>query len=115
MPSFLPQPKFPNNREFPVGFMSDFIHVGTTQWNLEALRSVFDEVSVSEISKICISLISQPRFLWTFSNSGKFSSKSAYLQIKSSQDDLPVLPGISPDFWKKIWNLNLNDRLRLFL
>jgi hypothetical protein len=115
MPSFLPQPKFPNNREFPVGFILDFIHASTTQWNLEALRSVFNEISVSEISKIRISLISQPRFLWTFSNSGKFSSKSAFLQLKSSQDDLPVLPGINPDFWKKIWTLNLNDRLRLFL
>jgi hypothetical protein len=115
MPSFLPHPKFPNNKEFPVGFISDFIHADTTQWNLEALIFVFDEFSVFEISKIRISLISQPWFLWIFSTSGKFSSKSAYLQIKSFQDDLSVLPGITPDFWKKIWKLNLNDRLKLFL
>jgi hypothetical protein len=115
MPSFLPQPKFPNPRELLVGFISDFIRAGTTQWNLEALQSVFDVASVYEISKIRISSTSQPRFLWTFSTSGKFSSKSAYLEIKKSQDDLSVLPVVSPDFWKKIWKLNLNDRLRLFL
>jgi hypothetical protein len=95
--------------------ISNFIRAGTTQWNLEALQSVFDVASVYEISKIRISSTSQPRFLWTFSTSGKFSSKSAYLQIKKSQDDLSVLPVVSPDFWKKIWKLNLNDRLRLFL
>jgi len=95
--------------------ISNFIRAGTTQWNLEALQSVFDVASVYEISKIRISSTSQPRFLWTFSTSGKFSSKSASLQIKKSQDDLSVLPVVSPDFWKKIWKLNLNDRLRLFL
>jgi hypothetical protein len=57
LPSFIPQPKFPNNRELLVGLISDFIRSGRTQWNLGALQSVFDAASVYEISKIRISFL----------------------------------------------------------
>jgi hypothetical protein len=63
LPSFIPKSKFPNNKEQPVGSISDFIQIGTNQWNLNALASVFDNVLVLEISKIHISLNTQTSYL----------------------------------------------------
>jgi len=98
-----------------VGFISDFIQTGTNKWNLNALHSIFDDVSVLEISKIHISLDTQTRYFWTFSTFGKFSTKSAYLQLQESLPALPTLDGVSSSFWKKLWKLKLNDRSRFFL
>ncbi|XP_062176085.1 uncharacterized protein LOC133881146 [Alnus glutinosa] len=54
-------------------------------------------------------------YLWISSTSGQFTTKSAYQVIKSNLQVNSPLPGTSSNFWKSIWKLNLNDRLRFFI
>jgi len=57
---------------------------------------------------------SKPQYIWTPSGSGKFSSSSAYLILVRSH--LPVCSlNVTSEFWKSLWKLNLNDRLRNFI
>lgn len=69
---------------------------------------------LSKRSLIQISNNSQPKYIWTPSCSGRFSTSSAYLSIIASNASIPASPD-SCSFWKSIWKLNLNDRVKLFL
>jgi hypothetical protein len=114
LPNYKPLPKFPNNRNLPIGFILDFILPRTARWNHQALDSCFDSISVQEIAKIHISSNTETTFFWTFSTSGRFTASSAYLALQNISVS-PMMPGTSANFWKSIWKLNLNDRLRLFI
>jgi hypothetical protein len=114
LPNYKPLPKFPNNQNMPIGFISDFILPGTARWNHQALDRCFDSISVQEIAKIHISSNTETTFFWTFSTSGRFTASSAYLALQNNYVS-PMMPGTSANFWKSIWKLNLNDRLRLFI
>jgi hypothetical protein len=110
LPHCKPLPKFPQNWNLPIGFISDFILPGTGKWNHQAL----DSISAQEIAKIYISSNTETKFFWTFSTSGRFTT-STYLAIQSNHPVTPMMLGTSANFWKSIWKLNLNDRLRLFI
>jgi hypothetical protein len=62
LPNYKPLPKFPNNRNLPIGFISDFILPGTARWNHQALDRCFDSISVQEIAKNHISLNTEIKF-----------------------------------------------------
>ena len=85
-----------------------------TTWNLPLLHYLFDEVTIREVLKINFSSLSESKFIWTSSANGLFSTKSAHKLI-SSQRSLHTNSLLSATNWKKLWKLNLNDRLKLFL
>jgi hypothetical protein len=112
IPSFKPHPKFPLNRNFPSLQIMDLINPDSLSWKVSSLHALFDSTSASEILKIRISTDPTPQFIWTPSTSGSFSTSSLYSLITASS---PTSSSVSSPFWKSIWKLNLNDRLRLFL
>jgi hypothetical protein len=114
LPNFRPLPKHPGNREFSSLFISDLFLSGTHHWNVSTIYSLFDEFSAQEILKIHIYPSTFPKYLWTPAPSGKFTIGSAYQSIMALNH--PELASTSSQpFWKSLWKLNLNDRLRLFL
>jgi hypothetical protein len=107
-------------RNFPI--------IGSYQWEQSLILLLHEQINGICVlfnlslmlyrykrSQKFISLETQCKFIWIFSTSGRFTTNSAYLQVKSKSANTAVLLGTSSDFWKKLWKLNLNDRLRLFL
>jgi hypothetical protein len=94
--------------------ISDLFIPGTSQWNTTKILSLFDDFSAQEIIKLHISFDVSPKYLWTPAQSGKYSIGSACLSILTRNHPDLIIPS-SQSFWKKLWKLNLNDRLRLFL
>jgi hypothetical protein len=78
------------------------------------LHSLFDSTSVKEILKISFASLSLEKHIWTPSSNGFFSTKSAYNLITSQRVSSAISP-FSSSQWKLLWNLNLNDKLKLFL
>jgi hypothetical protein len=112
IPSFKPKPKFPLNRTFPSLQIIDLINSDNLSWKTSSIHALFDSVSANEILKIRISSDPGSQFIWTPSTSGHFSTSSVYRLISASS---VTSSSVSSTFWKSIWKLNLNDRLRLFL
>ena len=83
-------------------------------WKASAINSLFDPILAQAILKTRILAETVPAYLWTPSTSGKFSMSSAYNFITNFNTNASSSL-IRPQFWKSIWKLNLNDRLRLFL
>jgi hypothetical protein len=53
-------------------------------------------------------------YIWTPSTSGRFTVSSAYRFISDLMSNNSST-STSPQFWKAIWKLNLNDWLRIFI
>ncbi|XP_059434035.1 uncharacterized protein LOC132167148 [Corylus avellana] len=114
IPLFKPSPRSPNNCHQPSLLISDLFHHETLKWNTVMLQALFEKDSVREISKIHVSKDPNIKYIWTPSCSGRCSTSSAYLSAISSRYSTNAILA-SSNFWKSIWKLNLNDRLRLFL
>ena len=114
IPSFKPGPKFPLNKNLLSFLVRDLIDPTLGTWKASAILNLFDSVSAKEILKIRISVDSGIDYIWTPSTSGKFTVSSAY-RLLSAVSSNNASPSTFPQFWKSIWKLNLNDRLRLFL
>jgi hypothetical protein len=112
IPSFKPSPKYPSNRNMQSLQIRDLIDPVSVHWKAPAVNSLFDSASAQEILKTRILTSPDPTYLWTPSSPGHFSVSSAYKFITSSYTNLSSEP---PQFWKSLWKLKLNDRLRLFL
>jgi hypothetical protein len=112
IPSFKPKPKFPLNRNFPSLQIKDLINTDNLNWKASSIHALFDSNSANEILKLCISTDPSTQYIWTPSTSGRFSTSSVYSLISASRSSSN---SVSSTFWKSIWKLNLNDRLRLFL
>jgi ribonuclease HI len=112
VPSFKPTPKFLLNRTFPSLQIMDLINSDNLSWRTSSIHALFDTVSAGEILKLRISSAPDAQYIWTPSTSGQFSTSSVYELITA---DRSTSSSVSSAFWKSIWKLNLNDRLRLFL
>jgi hypothetical protein len=114
LPSYRPSPRSPNSKNLPPFSISDLILPGTRQWNEHLLYAIFDHFSADAISRLPISQAANPSYLWTPSLFGRFTSNSTYLAILNNDFTGTSLHSQS-FFWKKIWKLQLTNRLRLFL
>jgi hypothetical protein len=112
IPSFKPSPRYPSNRNMQSLQIRDLIDPVSVHWKAPAVNSLFDSALTQEILKTRIITAPDPTYLWTPSSTGRFSVSSAYEFITSSDTN----PSLEPtQFWKSLWKLKLNDRLRLFL
>ena len=114
IPHFRPMPKFPLNRNLPSLQIRDLIDPIQNCWKASSVNALFDSLSAHEILKIRISPNIGANYIWTPSSSGNFSPSSAYSAITAYASYVSS-SSVPPQFWKSIWKLNLNDRLRLFL
>ena len=112
LPNFIPFPTH-NISFLPNLVVLDLILPNST-WNLPLILSLFDTQSFKEIQKIIINPSSSSKFLWTPSSNGLFSSSSAYHSISSPRVSVSSSP-LEPKFWKLLWKLKLNAKLKLFL
>jgi hypothetical protein len=114
IPTFKPGPKFPFNKHLPALLVRDLIDPTLAIWKTSAIHNLFDSISANEILKICISKEIGTDYLWAPSTNGKFMVSSAYRFLyEVSSNNASSLN--FPHFWKSLWKLNLNDRLRLFI
>jgi hypothetical protein len=114
IPFFKLGPKFPLNRNFPSLQIRDLIDPIRNCWKATSVNALFDSLSAQEILKLRISTVPESYYIWTPSSFGRFSTSSAYAFITAYASNT-TSSSISSHFWKSIWKLNLNDRLRLFL
>ena len=83
-------------------------------WNIPFMLSIFDSSSIREILKLKVGPPFLPNFIWPLSTNGLFSTRSAFNQITFPRVNSAFSP-LNPLAWKKLWKLQLNDRLKLFL
>jgi ribonuclease HI len=114
IPSFKPGPKFNLNRNLPALLVKDLIDFNSASWIAPTVHNLFDLISATEILKIRITMDSAINYIWTPSTSGRFTVSSAYRFISDLMSNNSST-STSPQFWKAIWKLNLNDRLRIFI
>ena len=114
IPSFKPKSKFTFNQNLLALQIRDLIDPNLTNWKSSSIHALFDSTSAQEILKIRISTDLGSNYIWTPSTSGWLSTSSAYRFILDYNSNDASLSN-SSQFWKSIWKLNLNDRLKLFL
>lgn len=68
--------------------VSDLINKETNFWNIELLKSLFDDLTVRQITQIRIPFHEKDRIRWTQTSNGCFSVKSAYRFILNSRLDM---------------------------
>jgi hypothetical protein len=78
------------------------------------MLSIFDSSSIREILKLKVGPFFVPNFIWSPSTNGLFSTRSAFNHITHPRVNSTFSP-LNPFAWKKLWKLQLNDRLKLFL
>ncbi|KAL0342468.1 UNVERIFIED_CONTAM: hypothetical protein Scaly_1909400 [Sesamum calycinum] len=91
----------------------DLIDQSCNQWKLELLNQMFPQSIVKEIRKIQILESPEPpRPFWAPSKLGKFSTKAVFHTIQriTTQED-PNAKVLG----KRIWSLDLHNRLKLFV
>jgi hypothetical protein len=113
LPAFTSSPINLSHLSNPSLTIRDLLNPDSS-WNTPLLLSLFDPTSIREILKIKVGLPHPSTFLWSPSPNGNFSSKSAFNLI-SSPRLISALSHLNPNSWKKLWKLQLNDRLKLFL
>jgi hypothetical protein len=92
----------------------DLIDPIRNSWKVSSIHALFDSLSAQEILKLRISTDPGSQYIWTPSTSGRFTTSLAYsLIIVFASNNSSS--SVSSLFWKSIWKLNLNERLRLFL
>jgi hypothetical protein len=90
----------------------NLINTDSLSWKVSSIHALFDSTSANEILKLRIStdprhpVYLDPIYLWHFLH---LLGLQPYYSIQSHFQFCFLL------FWKSIWKLNLNDRLRLFL
>lgn len=98
----------------PDSLVNDFIIPSTRLWNKSLLERTFDRPSVDKILEIHIPpLLLADRVIWAPTISRSFSVKSAYHQIFSTRAAF-YAHALLIDL-KKLWKLQMHDRLKLFL
>jgi hypothetical protein len=83
-------------------------------WNAHAIHNLFDKISAIEILKIRITMDFADNYIWTPSTAGNFSISSAYHFISDYMSN-DASSSNFPQFWRAIWKLNLNNRLKIFI
>jgi hypothetical protein len=113
LPNFTP-PIPPSDHPLEFQQVADLIIHETKQWNYELLHNLFEPQTANLIQKIHIpSLPTEDRIIWVPNKNETFTTKSAYLVDQHSRisDSGPL----QPTEWKKLWNLKVNERLKLML
>jgi hypothetical protein len=114
IPSFKPGPKFTLNKNLLALLVRDLIDPNIASWNALSIHNLFDSISAKEILKIQITMDPAINYIWTPSTAGNFSVSSAYRFISDYMSNVASSSNF-PQFWKAIWKLNLNDRLKIFI
>jgi hypothetical protein len=118
LPAFTPSPINLSHISHSLLSIHDLLSPDNT-WNTHItlgtfMLSIFYSSSIREILKLKVGPSSIPNFIWPFSTNGLFSSRSAFNQITFPRVNSAFSP-FNPLAWKKLWKLQLNDRLKLFL
>ncbi|XP_042964528.1 uncharacterized protein LOC122298726 [Carya illinoinensis] len=95
--------------------VSELISQSNDSWNIPILVSLFQQDSINEILKIPLPLSNQSsdKLVWTPTQNGIFSVKTAYHLASNATNPLrEVIPNIQ---WRKIWRLRIHDRHKLLL
>ncbi|KAL0408606.1 UNVERIFIED_CONTAM: putative ribonuclease H protein [Sesamum radiatum] len=110
--SFKP-PKSPDlNPNWP-SMVRDLIDRDGNTWKLEVIAEIFPSTIVKEIKKIQIPDPLEPFHpFWAPSKSGKFSTKAAFNAIQLSKNPLNQE---DESLGKRIWSLDLHNRLKLLI
>ncbi|XP_026420820.1 uncharacterized protein LOC113316879 [Papaver somniferum] len=81
-------------------------------WNTNKLRLLFEERTVADIQDIPINSERDDQLVWHLEKNEKFSTKSLYNKlIRTNQ----LTDRDQARFWKKLWGLNIQPRLKTFL
>ncbi|KAL3844844.1 hypothetical protein ACJIZ3_002247 [Penstemon smallii] len=115
LPDFVPTPN-PLTTLQPFNFnnVGDLISPVCGDWDVNTLIELFPLNVVNEIRKIFISPPQTPQqLIWIPSKSGKFSTKSCYIQ--SQKRRFPQLNSVDTKLFKNLWNAKIHNRHKVLL
>ncbi|CAN1186841.1 Putative ribonuclease H protein At1g65750 [Linum perenne] len=108
---------FSNPISYIPSTVADLFNCG--RWDLEKINSIFDKHTVQQILSIPLSFEGvEDKLIWKLSTSGAYTVHSGYEVASGKFTTLQVFrPSSLYDecFWKKIWNLPVQPKLRIFL
>lgn len=114
LPSFIPRPKIGLHRLNSASLVSHFVLIATRSWDVNLLNNTFDRPSVNSILQIHLPPHgAEDKLVWTPDSKVLFMVKSAYKQ--NSLDRLSSLHPSPSINWKKLWRLNMHERLKFLL
>lgn len=109
--NFKPTPRSPSILVDNTMLVSELFDSQTKLWNLELLKSLFDDESISNIMKIYLPQNQvEGEFIWIPNNRGTHFVKTFYLK----DQDARFSKG-KEEFWNKLWKLKIHSRLKLHL
>ncbi|KAL0312770.1 UNVERIFIED_CONTAM: hypothetical protein Sradi_5676300 [Sesamum radiatum] len=110
--NFIPKPLTENPPLWPI-YVRDLIEQGTLRWKVDLLQQFFTNDVMQEIQKIQIPTSLEPtRPFWAPSKSGNFSTKAAFKAIRNSSISVN---SEDEKIGRRIWSLDLHNRLKLFI
>lgn len=86
------------------------------QWNEALIRETFIPVDAVAILRTPVRLQEEDRWAWEPEKHGEYTVKSAYRKLADaqSQDDLVQPQGSEDASWRRIWNLDVPPKVRVF-
>lgn len=79
MPNFRPQPREDSVSMASEGKVSDLLDIGTCQWDIGKLHSLFNSETISAILQVRLPhQLRRDELIWTLTGSGSFTVKSMY-------------------------------------
>lgn len=114
LPSFVPKPKNGLQRLNSASLVSHFIIASSRSWDVNLLQNTFDYLSINSIRQLHLPPAgTSDKMVWTPDMHGFFTVKSAYRQLSFNQSSIL---GSGPSInWKKLWRLNMHERLKVLL
>ena len=104
---------------FELSRVNDLIGPLKCEWKTNLVRQVFPPPDVQSILSIPLSsCLPRDRLVWAYTPKGKFTVRSAY---KTALDEAmnsgvgePSNGDTHRKFWRKIWSLNMPNKVRSF-
>ncbi|XP_042973154.1 uncharacterized protein LOC122304957 [Carya illinoinensis] len=99
--------------------VAELIDVHTRWWNMDLLRTMFQEDDVQEILKLPLCFLPHPdTLMWKGTVNGLFSVRSAYhlhKQSLSRASGESSLTGTRISVWKRLWSLPTTNAVKQFV
>lgn len=94
--------------------VAELMNETTGTWNIALIRQMFNHRDAAEIRRLPINLLNrEDEPIWRYSKNGNYTVRSAYYQLMEHIVDNNDLK--EPGNWKKLWSLNVPNKVRIFI
>jgi ribonuclease HI len=95
-------------------WVAELMNETTGTWNIALIQQMFNHKDATEIRRLPLNLLTrEDEPIWRYSRNGNYTVRSAYYQLMEHIVDNNDLK--EPGNWKKLWRLNVPNKVRIFI